>query len=288
MGEIVTFEGKSNMTAVEVKGQVQLIQQILATVMKEGEHYGVVPGCGTKKVLLKSGAEKIAMTFRLGCEFDEMPGSVESDSLICYKINCKLIHIPTGNTVGNGRGTCNSKEKKYATRSVYSNKATDEEKAIGKLETRTGRTGTAEVYVIPNNPWDVQNTIMKMACKRAMVAAILNATAASDLFTQDLEDLPEGTVVDENGTSAPASSKPATQPPQRTQTPPPQQHQAPSGDVISENQGKRFYAIAKGKGMTDQEMKDLLMFECNIEHSRDIPREQYDAVIDAVQNWKKA
>jgi hypothetical protein len=30
-----------------------------------------------------------------------------------------------------------------------------------------------------------------MACKRAMVAMILNVTAASDIFTQDIEDLPE-------------------------------------------------------------------------------------------------
>ncbi len=28
-----------------------------------------------------------------------------------------------------------------------------------------------------------------MACKRALVAAVLNATAASDIFTQDLEDM---------------------------------------------------------------------------------------------------
>jgi hypothetical protein len=285
MGEIVTFEGKNNMTAAEVKGQVQLIQQIMATVMKDGEHYGEVPGCGKKKVLLKSGAEKIAMTFRLGAEFEEISGSGETDSFICYKINCKLIHIPTGNVVGNGRGTCNSKEKKYATRSVYANKATEEEKAIGKSETRKDRNNNSyEALVIPQNPWDVQNTIYKMACKRAMVAAILNATAASDLFTQDLEDLPEGTVVDDNGGEK-HSDKPNTTAPQKTQT---QGPATGSVDVISEGQGKRFYAIAKGKGMTDQDMKELLVYECNVEHSRDIPRAEYDRVIEAVQAWKKA
>jgi hypothetical protein len=30
-----------------------------------------------------------------------------------------------------------------------------------------------------------------MACKRAMIAMTLNVTAASDIFTQDIEDLPE-------------------------------------------------------------------------------------------------
>jgi hypothetical protein len=35
---------------------------------------------------------------------------------------------------------------------------------------------------------DSYNTVLKMANKRALVAGILNVTAASDVFTQDLED----------------------------------------------------------------------------------------------------
>ena len=31
-----------------------------------------------------------------------------------------------------------------------------------------------------------------MANKRSLVAAVLNATAASDIFTQDIEDMPSG------------------------------------------------------------------------------------------------
>jgi hypothetical protein len=191
--ELATVSNETSpLTAIDIRKQVNLIQSVMKEVMRENEHYGKVPGCGNKPTLLKSGAEKIAMTFKLGSEFEELPGSIESDSLVCYKINCKLFHIPTGNLVGNGRGACNSKEKKYSTRSVYANKANDEEKAIGKLETRvTNDNKKYEVYIVPQNPWDVQNTIYKMACKRAMVAAILNATAASDIFTQDIEDLPE-------------------------------------------------------------------------------------------------
>ena len=35
---------------------------------------------------------------------------------------------------------------------------------------------------------DTYNTVLKMAKKRALVDATLTATAASDIFTQDLED----------------------------------------------------------------------------------------------------
>lgn len=207
------------MTALDVRKQVNLIQDVMKNVMKENEHYGKISGCGDKVVLLKAGAEKIAMTFRLAAEYEEISGSVESDDFICYKINCKLTYIPTGVFVGSGRGTCNSKEKKYKTRMVYVNKATDEEKAIGKEEERTGKDGKKyKVLIVPQNPWDLQNTLYKMACKRALVAGILTVTAASDIFTQDIEDLPEGTVLEE-APAAPAGKpevkKPATKAPTR-------------------------------------------------------------------------
>ena len=49
----------------EVVQQVQLIQDIMRAVMKDGEHYGKIPGCGDKPSLLKPGAEKIMLTFRM-------------------------------------------------------------------------------------------------------------------------------------------------------------------------------------------------------------------------------
>ncbi len=39
--------------------------------------------------------------------------------------------------------------------------------------------------------FEIRNTILKMSEKRAFVSAILMATGASDIFTQDIEDFPE-------------------------------------------------------------------------------------------------
>jgi len=44
---------------------------------------------------------------------------------------------------------------------------------------------------VRTQPADLANTILKMANKRSLVAAVLNTTAASDIFTQDIEDIPE-------------------------------------------------------------------------------------------------
>jgi len=42
------------------------------------------------------------------------------------------------------------------------------------------------------DPFDLENTIVKMAEKRAFVDVTLRATASSDLFTQDVEDMGRG------------------------------------------------------------------------------------------------
>jgi len=147
-------------TAKEVIAQVVKIQEIMEAVMRKGEHYGVIPGT-PKPTLFKPGAEKLAFTFRLNPEYEETDSTIKRDDFISYTIRCTLYHIPSGRRVASGMGSCNSKEKKYR-----------------KQLEKSGET-----------PHDLDNTFLKMACKRALVAAVLNATAASDIFTQDIEDL---------------------------------------------------------------------------------------------------
>lgn len=82
-------------------------------------------------------------------------------------------------------------------------------------------------YRIPNSDvFDVINTIDKMAQKRALVAAVLVATNASEFFTQDMEDfaLEGGPVIEgraEPVTPPPAQRSQATPPAPRTPTLPP-------------------------------------------------------------------
>ena len=263
---------ETSLTATDIRKQVNLIQEVMKNVMKENVHYGKVPGCGDKPALLKPGAEKLMMTFRLAAEYEELPGSFETDAQVLYKINCKLTHIPTGLVIGNGRGTCSSKEKKYRTRAVYANKATDEEKTIGKLEKRTNSKGSFEVYIIPQDPWDVQNTVYKMACKRAQVAAVLNATAASDIFAQDIEELPEGTIIEEEIQPI----KPEIKQPEKKKAP---VTASKAQNPISEAQGKRLYAIAVGNGYTGEDINSFLLENYGIETSKDIEKEHYEDIV---------
>lgn len=87
--------------------------------------------------------------------------------------------------------------------------------------------------------------------------------------SQKVNTAPQGQQSSQNG-----------QPTQTTQ----QTQGKASGDVISEAQGKRFYAIAKGAGWSDQEIKDYLKREYGIEHSRDIKKSDYEKICAAIQS----
>jgi hypothetical protein len=88
---------------------------------------------------------------------------------------------------------------------------------------------TTITYQVPNPEIASQvNTIDKMAQKRAMIAATLNGTAASEFFTQDVEDLPEfnrtpqkpqNDVIEGEFTEIPATTKAAAQKPATEQKP---------------------------------------------------------------------
>jgi hypothetical protein len=158
--EIVPIK-REPLSVAEMRTQVDHIQQIMKAVMKNNEHYGTIPGCGNKPTLLKPGAEKLGMVFRLIPEYaieeKELDGGHRE-----YMVTTKLYHAATGELAGSGVGMCSTPEKKYKSRP----------------------------------PSDMMNTVLKMAKKRSHVDAILTATAASDIFTQDIEDGGNGSAHD--------------------------------------------------------------------------------------------
>jgi len=67
--EIVQYQ--KPLTAVQVKAQVQLIQQVMESVMLKDVHYGTIPGT-PKPTLYKAGSEKILATFRIAAYPEEI------------------------------------------------------------------------------------------------------------------------------------------------------------------------------------------------------------------------
>lgn len=255
------------LTAVQVKANVQLIQQVMAETMIKDVHYGVIPGT-QKPTLFKAGSEKILSTFRIAAHPKEIEDLSTFDE-IRYRVKVYGVAMENENILfGVGVGECSSNEEKYKwRRPVCDGEFNDTPDDRKRLKWVKGYQDKPDYQIkqIRTNPSDVANTILKMAKKRAQIDMTLTATGASDVFDQDLEDLPEGVVQEV------ADKKPPVKPPQK------KADSAPQADPskISEAQRKRFYAIAKNTGYSDEEIKAHLL-TLGIEHTADILKSQYD------------
>ena len=262
------------MTAVEVIAQKRLIQEVMKAVMKEGTHYGKIPGCGDKPTLFKPGADCILTTFKIAA-FPEIE-DLSTEDEIHYRIKVKGVHMASGIVVGVGVGECSSNEEKYKWRKAVCTEEweeTAEDRRREKWARKYKSSDYHKVKQVRTNPADVANTVLKMGKKRAAVDMTLTATAASDIFAQDLEDLPEG--VREGvaeGESAPLT-KPKAKAPTKAKVPdyPP----INTGDKISEPQRVRFFAIWKDAGKKTEDVKAYLKAKFNSEHSADITKDGY-------------
>lgn len=204
-----------------VAGQVALIQQVMKEVMKPDVHYGVIPGVN-KPSLFKPGAEKLAFTFRLAVDYDEPKIVPMEHGHMNVIIRCRLFHMESQTPVGSAFGSCSTMEKKYRYRDQ--SVVTDIKVPKAYWDNRDGKileiegskhnlkgpfvakkTDAGYFLAVKGEPIenpdiaDVYNTVLKMAEKRAFVAAILGATAASDIFTQDVEDFEVGTFASVSG-----------------------------------------------------------------------------------------
>ena len=177
------------MTIQEAIDRYNALVNFTKTIMKKDHDFGIIPGTD-KPTLYKAGAEKLCSFFGLVPKFVIIDKILDFDKgLFYYHYSCELLR--NGQLIASGEGSANSMEKKHRYRNISEKKATEEDKKMAiRKETKSGQYGNYVVYVVPNNePYDLVNTLQKMAQKRALVAAVLIGTNASEFYTQDLEDM---------------------------------------------------------------------------------------------------
>lgn len=244
-----------------------LMVELTRRVMVKDLDYGTIPGTD-KPTLLKAGAEKLCTIFGLRTEKPEVVERVEDwtgkdhggEPFFYYLIRQDLTR--NGEVVASQMGSCNSREKKYRWRNADracpqcgaaaikrskfpprddpgaqpgwycygkaggcgANFAANDQSILGQ---QAGRIPNPDVA-------DCVNAILKMAQKRAFVAAALVATNASEFFSHDIEDME---IVD-------AEYEPAQPRPQQQQKPAPQQQQPAGPDP---NGPEKFQADAEAR-----------------------------------------
>jgi hypothetical protein len=211
MGSDLVVQGASGLalSVMDLKGRAALIKQVMTEVMRDGEHYGTIPGCGSKKVLYKTGGELLMLTFRLSNKtvpsWRDLPGGHrECEAMV-------EIFSADGSLLSTGVGLCSSMETKYRYRSgpveftgrkvpqeYWTCKQSDPLKAQALIGgpghgVKKNEFGGWEVVAKGEsgenpNPADVFNTVLKMAKKRAFLDGIIMATAVSDIFSPEDDD----------------------------------------------------------------------------------------------------
>jgi hypothetical protein len=277
------------MTADRVVAQARLIQDVMEKIMKKDEHFGTIPG--TKKPsLYKPGAEKLSVTFRLVPKYEIKQTDMAAGHRE-YQVVCTLIHAPTGQFFGQGVGSCTTMEGKYRFRKAEQKCpecGKDGTIIKGRQEYGGGwlcfqkkggcgvkfKDGDERIEnqnmgrVEHDNPADYYNTVLKMAKKRAHVDAVLTATAASDIFTQDIEDMPE---VIEAEVVKHTPEKPKDK---------------PKPKITHENLSF-IEAATKAKGIVGETFYYQLLGSMGFEHCTDIPEDQRDSFLNVLRQQAK-
>lgn len=202
--------------------KITQFQQVIQKTLHQRHDYGIIPGTD-KPTLLKPGAEKILMMMGLRSEFEIADSTRDFEKgFFQYQVRCKLFRGDM--LITEGLGACNTRERKY----------------------------------IKLDPYTLDNTILKMAKKRALVDAALLVASLSDVFTQDLEDLDLG------GEKVSTRKKYATD----------------QDGTISKAQAKRMFALAKG----DSEMVRSVLSEYGYERSDQVSKIQYDEICAKIED----
>lgn len=189
----------------EIRERVNLVQEVMRGIMKRDTHYGTIPGT-PKPTLYKPGAEVLCVTFRIAQEYQIID---LSDALTArFRVTCVGRHQVSGIVLGEGVGECSSAEEKYKWRKAVCTEEFDlTPDNMRRLKFSSWNNKVEKKIQVRTEAADLSNTVLKMACKRAMIAMTLNVTAASDIFTQDIEDLPEELRPAQQEASVPAAEE---------------------------------------------------------------------------------
>ncbi len=197
MNDIATLqpaEAGVPLSAKQLTSRLALIQDVMRTVMKPDQDYGKIPGTD-KPTLYKPGAEKLCVTFRLSASAPLIEAVPELTGDVRYRVQVPILSSD-GAVLAVGVGECSTGEEKYRWRRPVH---PSEFQAAADDQKRQKWTRAGDLWdQVRVNPADVANTVLKMAHKRAYIHGVIMATAAGAIFTQDIEDMPDGVGQDEH------------------------------------------------------------------------------------------
>jgi hypothetical protein len=178
------------MTPDDARALDEQVRRCTEAVLREGTDYGVIPGTNGEKTLWRPGAQKLLQWFGLGYTCDRVEVERDDDGRkhgITYKCTVGR-RLPDGtiDVKATCEGTADYDEPKfYQDAETVKARLRDAEHKWAAKDRRVpnaDRWNSAKEY---RADW---NALMKRAQKRAIVGAVVDATAAGGIFADREED----------------------------------------------------------------------------------------------------
>lgn len=286
--------------AAAIASRQNAIWTLMAKSMEKGTDYGLTPGCKGKNSLFKPGAEKILAMFMLSVDplvEDLCPATDDPYSEFRVRVHVTL-KDGNGRFAGKGVGECSSWEEKYKWRRAVNHAEFEymDKQGLARLkfgqDWSTKKDYQLEQVRVPTA--DIANTIVKMGKKRGQIDATLTATAASAIFTQDLEDMPEEIAAEISSEGQEEVQQQKVRKPQRkgaaeAKPEAPKEPAKPRDpECITENQQKYLYVVSTKCKLSHDEVKAKLQAEFKgkdgqpLKSSGDMLRADFQKYLDSV------
>ena len=190
-----------------VLGRLSNIEELMRRAMRPGVDYGQIPGTSSRPTLLKAGAEKLCLMFRFAPRYKTERRYSSDDAHLTVESVCQ-IYACDGMLLGEASAVCSTRESKYAYRRAERVCPKCGKAAIiaGKAEYGGGfvcwkkKDGCGANFIstdpkitsqsvgrIPNEDVpDLYNTVLRIAEKRAYIAAVRLVTGCSSIFDEEM------------------------------------------------------------------------------------------------------
>jgi hypothetical protein len=189
-GQAAQYQGGMVMTPESARALDDQVRRCTEAVLREGTDYGVIPGTGGGKSLWRPGAQKLLQWFGLSVTCDRVEVERDADGRkhgITYRATVAR-RLPDGtlDVKATCEGTADYDESKfYQSAEDRQRKAEDDERRFAHKDKRPPRPTKWQGLPEYRADW---NALMKRAQKRAIVGAVVDATAAGGIFSEREED----------------------------------------------------------------------------------------------------
>ena len=221
-------------TLNQARERLTLLQSFVKEMMVPDVDYGIIPGC-KKPSLYKSGGEKLTDIFGLSKHFEVINRIEDWDKKIFhFEVKAVLINKRTGLIEAEGLGSCCNKENKY----------------------------------VKQDGFNIINTLLKMAKKRAFIDAVLSATRSSCIFTQDIEDIRDN---NKESNGQPTGTTPVS---------------STVDNLVSKEMTKKIFSQIKASYISLDYAKMLMMKRYNVQDSKYLTETQAYDFIEHLKSYK--